>query len=112
MSKKLSASDTRTALFLAFKLVAVLTVFCGQWCTAAQWVYIYSLGCTSRSANYLLAHHLGMTDEDNKGCHHTILMMHLVVLTTDNSNSERAGELEEAPPVSLEKELVGGHFTV
>jgi hypothetical protein len=103
MSKNLLASDTKTALFLAFKLVAKLTVFRGQWCTAAQWVHIYSLGCTSRSANYLLAHHLEMTDADNKGFHHTILMMHLVVLTSDNSKIERAGELEEAPPVSLEK---------
>jgi hypothetical protein len=92
--------------------VAELTVFRGQWCTAAKWVHIYSLGCTSRSANYLLAHHLEMTDADNKGGHHTVLMMHIVVLTTDNSNIERAGQLEDAPPMSLERELVGGHLTV
>jgi hypothetical protein len=53
-----------------------------------------------------------MNDADNKGCHHTILMMHRVALPTDNSNSERAGELEDAPPVSLEKDLVGRHLTV
>jgi hypothetical protein len=40
MSKNLSASDTRAALFLAFKLVAELPVFRGQWRTAAQWVHI------------------------------------------------------------------------